>query len=81
MKKNSEEIEICEKCKVKMKVARHYQRMLEHDELGGDLTDGVESEYIAAELGGDSTEQFTVNVTDYECPKCHGLKIIESLLS
>lgn len=64
-----------------MRVVGRSRRLLDGDELGGDLTDGEESEYMAAELGGDSEGEFTVNEIIYECPRCHGLKTVESLLA
>jgi hypothetical protein len=76
-KKESENVEICRKCKVKMKVVGHNQRMLDRDEIG-ELSDGEESDYIAAELGGDDSGRFTVSEIVYECPKCHGSIIVES---
>jgi hypothetical protein len=62
-----------------MKVVGQSQRLLDRDELGGDISDGEESEYIAAELGGDETGEFSMTQIVYECPKCHYSIIIESL--
>jgi predicted transcriptional regulator len=69
---------ICNKCNIKMKIIEKYQRLLDRDELGGDLSDGEEAEYIAAELGGDETGEFSITEITYECPKCHNTKIVES---
>ncbi len=77
-KKDSANAEICKKCKSNMNIVERYQRLLDRDELGGDLTDGEESEYIAAELGGDESGEFTVTGIIYECPKCHDLRTVES---
>jgi ssDNA-binding Zn-finger/Zn-ribbon topoisomerase 1 len=76
-KKKAETGEICEKCKVKMKVIDQTRRLLDRDEVG-DLSDGEEAEYITAELGGD-LEEFGIDQVTYECPKCHEIKIIEFL--
>jgi hypothetical protein len=76
-KKKSQKGETCEKCKVKMKVIDQSRRLLDRDELG-DLSDGQEAEYIAAELGGESGD-FEVDRVTYECPKCHEIKTVEFL--
>lgn len=74
----SENKEVCKKCNTKMKVISRVKRLLDRHELGGDLSDGEESEYIAADLGGDSSE-FEITQIEYKCPKCDNTKIVETL--
>lgn len=62
-----------------MKVIECSRRLLDPDELGGNLSDGEKSEYIAAECGGDDTGEFSINQITYECPKCHQIKCVEHL--
>ena len=74
-KKTSDEVEICKKCKIKMKVISKSRRLLERDEMG-DMTDAEVSDFEAAGMGGDSTD-FEINQIMYECPKCHDMKTVE----
>jgi ssDNA-binding Zn-finger/Zn-ribbon topoisomerase 1 len=76
-KQKSKEKEICEKCKITMKVISRTRRLLDREEMG-DMTDAVESEYEAAQEGGDSSD-FEITQITYECPKCHNIKIVEEM--
>jgi ssDNA-binding Zn-finger/Zn-ribbon topoisomerase 1 len=67
--------EICKKCQVKMKLIKTARRLLDRDEMGG-MSDGEEADYIAAELGGDSSD-FEIDQFVYQCPKCHEVRIVE----
>ena len=76
-KKVSDKTESCDKCNTNMKIIEQYVRLMDQDEVG-DLSEGEEAEYMAAECGGDESGEFSFTVVTYECPNCHNKKIVES---
>jgi len=69
---------LCDKCNAEMKIVSQYPRLMDRDEVGDDLSDGEEADYLAAELGGDSSN-YEITVVTYLCPKCNLEKIVEKI--
>ncbi len=66
----------CDKDETVMVQVSRVRKLLERDELG-DMTEGQEADYMAAELNDEFAESsdFSVTETKFRCPKC-GREII-----
>lgn len=69
---------LCDKCNIEMEIVSHYTRLMDRDEVGDDLSDGEEADYLAAELGGDSSN-FEITVLTYRCSICNNEFIRETI--
>ncbi|WP_371801673.1 hypothetical protein [Candidatus Lokiarchaeum ossiferum] len=65
------EIQICEKCNIKMKFVGKRFELLEESMDMDEMTDGQNADYIAANLAGEQSESNGEWVYNYECPSCH----------
>lgn len=68
---------LCSKCNTEMAIVSKYTRLMDRDEVG-ELSDGEEADYLAAEIGGDSSD-YEITVEIYRCPECNSEEYVETI--